>query len=91
MKHRMAHVQIRRPGGQWHEVRGTAMKLAGQNRYRITVTEVDPSLLHGGLDELEVHVNGLEARELRWVIPPTESAARGYVSFEASLDTNDHP
>ena len=87
----MAHVQIRAPGGQWHEVRGTAMKLPRRARYRVILTEIDEALRNARIEDLEVHVNGLEARDLQWVVPPAESATRGYLSFEASLDTDDHP
>src|SRR5215217_1708594 len=77
---RMAHVLVRRANGEWVEVRGTALKIPGRGRYKIIVTS-DVGMFVGKTAEgLRARVNGLEAREVAWVIAPEDSATRGYVS-----------
>jgi hypothetical protein len=84
----MAHVLVRKANGEWLEVRGTALNVHGRRNYRIVITSDFGEFAHRPIELLEVRVNGLNARDLIWVVPPEESEARGYVSFEASLDVN---
>ena len=82
----MAHIRLHKEDGDWIEVRGTALKIPGVDRYRIIITTDLDIFATNALAHLEVRINDMPARALGWVLPPEKSRARGYVSFEASLD-----
>src|SRR5687767_9347836 len=49
----MAHVQVQQRNGDWHEVRGTALKISGIGRYRIIITDDLASFRNMEVDDLK--------------------------------------
>ncbi len=82
----MAHVQVKKAEGEWREVRGTASKFpGGVGLYRIVITD-DLDFFDGvAIEALKLRVNGLEMRDLAWVLPPAATTSRGYVSIQAEM------
>ncbi len=73
---------------KWVPLQGALIHIRG-TRFRAIVT--NRVALFATLDGERpvIRINGRPAHEVVWSFPPRESAQRGYVSFELTLDPND--
>jgi len=80
-------IEIQRDG-EWIPVQGALIHVGG-TRFRAIVTSRVSLFASLGAVHPNVRVNGRPAHDFVWSFPPSESALRGYVSFELTLDPND--
>lgn len=73
--------------GEWIAVQGALIHIAG-HRFRAIITSGVGAIAAVG-EQPNVRVNGRPAHDIVWTFPREESAKRGYVSFELTLDPND--
>jgi hypothetical protein len=74
--------------GEWVPVLGALIHVGG-HRFRAIVTSGVDLFVVAAIESPTVRVNGRPARDISLSFPARESAERGYVSFELTLDPND--